>query len=340
VTDLDLTALQDWLEASLSGPRAPLSVQPVPGGASNRIFRLNYRGHDYALRLPPARRNDRSADTILRELRLLQALGHSAIPHPRLIASSDDASILGAPFALMDWIDGFSPRAPLPEEFATQYSRRRLSEELIDGLVKVSTADWRGIGLENFGKPDGFLERQANRWQGQLQRATTRELPHLAAVCDWLQVNVPAMQRAALIHGDYTFINVMFAPDPPPRLVAIVDWESATIGDPLLDLGWLLACWQEPGEMPSHASYFEWTQMPPRAAMARRYAHATGLDVETLPFYMALSLLKLAAIMEGWYSLYRSGQSTHPSHAAMEQGVPHMLARAAMFAGVDLAWLA
>ena len=209
-----------------------------------------------------------------------------------------------------------------------------MAEELIDALATISNADWRGIGLEGFGKPDNFLERQVDRWLAQLERSRNRALQHLDDLCVWLRSATPAMQRSALIHGDYQFINVMFAHDPEPRLAAVVDWESATIGDPLLDLGWVLAGWQEAGEAETHATYIDWRAFPPRAAMAARYAEQTGLDVSNLPFYMALALFKLAVIMEGWYFRFLNGQTNHPAHKAMETAVPGMLARAAHFAQI------
>jgi aminoglycoside phosphotransferase (APT) family kinase protein len=269
-----------------------------------------------------------------RELTLLKALGRTAIPHPRLVAAAEDDTVIGVPFALMEWVDGFTPRDPLPDGFATVGNARRLAEALIDGLAMISNLDWQAAGLDGFGKPDNFLERQVGRWLSQLERSRSRDLAHLDRLCEWLRVNTPAMQRTALIHGDYQFVNVMFAPEPPPRLAAIVDWESATIGDPLLDLGWVLAGWQDPGEAQTHASYINWSRFPPRAELAARYAEKTGLDVSSLPFYMALALFKLAVIMEGWYFRTLNGQSDHPSHKEMEFVVPGMLARAARFAGI------
>ena len=331
---IDCTALGAWLDGLLPGPAAAVSATKIKGGASNIIYRIERAGKTYALRRPPTVKNDPTSNNMRRELLLLKALGKSDIPHPRLVAAGEDDSIIGVPFALMEWVDGFSPQAPFPEGFSTETAKRALAEELIDGLATVSNTDWQGIGLQGFGKPENFLERQVDRWLGQLERARTRELAYLDALCAWLREHTPAMQRTALIHGDYQFINVMFAPALPPRLAAIVDWESATIVDPLLDLGWVLAGWQDAGESGTHATYVDWAGFPPRAEMAARYAAKTGLDISNLNFYMALALFKLAVIMEGWYARYLSGQSTHPSHKAMETGVPLMLSRAAGFAGL------
>lgn len=331
---LDSEKLGAWLDGVLPGPATPLTVTKIKGGASNIIYRVERGGHTYALRRPPVVKNDPTSNNMRRELTLLQALAKSDIPHARLVVAGEDDSVIGVPFALMEWVDGFSPQVPFPAGFSMPETKLALAEELIDGLATVSNTDWQGIGLEGFGKPEKFLERQVDRWLSQLERARTRDLPHLEALCAWLRVHTPVTQRTALIHGDYQFINVMFAPSLPPKLAAIVDWESATIGDPLLDLGWVLAGWQDAGETGTHATYVAWDNFPPRAEMAARYATKTGLDVSQLNFYMALALFKLAVIMEGWYARFLSGQSTHPSHKAMETVVPVMLARAAGFAAI------
>jgi aminoglycoside phosphotransferase (APT) family kinase protein len=309
-----------------------ITADPVHGGASHRLYRITRGEAAYALRMPAQHRNDPTSHTLQREIRLLAALRGAGIPHAKLVAHESSDELLGAPFLLVDWIDGFTPRAPLPPDCETPFRRRTIAESMIDALTQISNVDWRAIGLDGFGKPDGFLDRQVDRWLGQLQRAQLRPLPHVDDLCGWMLANKPKTQRAALIHGDYTFLNVICHRHGPPEVAAVVDWESATLGDPLLDLGGLLACWEEADESPSHATYFDWHAMPPRLEMAERYARATGLDVTHLRFYMVLALFKFAVIMEGWYSLYVAGRTSLATHAAMETGVPGLLERAAMFA--------
>ncbi|MCP1472390.1 aminoglycoside phosphotransferase (APT) family kinase protein [Sphingobium sp. OAS761] len=263
---------------------------------------------------------------------LLEALGASAIPHARLIAKDEDGAVLGAPFILSEWIDGFSPKAPLAPGFRGADSAQALAWNMTDALATIASEDYQRLGLDGFGKPVGFLERQVDRWLMQLERAQSRSLDGLEELCCALRDARPQTQRTALIHGDFQFINVMFAPDAPPRLAAVIDWETATIGDPLLDLGWMLAGWQEKGEPPTHASYMDWTDMPSRAAVSERYANATGLDVSGINYYIALALFKLATIMEGWYFQYVNGRSTLPAHGMMETMVPDMIRRARGFA--------
>lgn len=331
---LDVAALSAWLDATLPDATGEAVVDQIEGGASNLIYKVERNGKCYALRRPPVVKNDPTSNNMRRELTLLKALGRSDIAHPRLVAACEDESVIGVPFALMEWVDGFTPKGTLPPGFETPTANRKMAEELIDALAKVSNADWKAMGLEGFGKPDNFLERQVDRWLSQLERARSRDLAHLDEVCTWLRAHTPRMQRASLMHGDYQFINVMFGRNLPPRLAAIVDWESATIGDPLLDLGWVLAGWHEEGEIDTHATYIDWRSFPPRVEMAERYAAKTALDVSALPFYMTLALFKLAVIMEGWYLRHLKGESKVEGHKAMETAVPGMLKRAAWFAHI------
>lgn len=327
-----VTSLMHWLDAQIGGQSVSVSVERISGGASNLTFRVRRGDVSFALRHPTAIRNDSTADTFHREVTLLEALGKSAIPHAKLVGHDGVGQILGTPFILTEWIEGFSPKAPLPEGFASPAAAQALAWNLTDALAVIANQDFNALGLAGFGKPEGFLERQVNRWLSQLERAHSRELDGIDELCSALRTDRPRSQRVSLIHGDYQFINVMYSNEPPPRLAAIIDWETATIGDPLLDLGWMLAGWQEPGEAPTHASYMDWTGMPSRTSVAERYSDATGLDVSDINYYIALALFKLAAIMEGWYFQYINGRSNVAGHAQMETMVPQMILRALGFA--------
>jgi len=326
-----LESLSNWLDGHVGGAPTLVAVEPISGGASNQTYRVRRGDASFALRHPSTFRNDTTADTLRREARLLEALANSAIPHARLVGQDVEGQALGMPFILTEWIDGFSPKAPLPAGFTITDSAAELAWGLADALATIGNEDYEALGLAGFGKPEGFLERQVSRWLSQLERARTRDLEGIDELCDALRTSPPQTQRTTLIHGDYQFINVMFAPAPPPRLAAVIDWETATIGDPLLDLGWMLAGWQEPGEAPTHASYMDWTGIPSRADVARRYASATGLDVSDINFYIALALFKLTAIMEGWYLQYVNGRSRLAAHAGLETMVPQMVSRALGF---------
>ncbi len=329
---IDAVRLTQWLDATLPGPGAPAIFTQVEGGASHLIYRVERGGQTFALRRPAAVQDEPTSNTFRRELRLLAALSKSAIPHARLIAACEDTGLIGVPFALLRWMDGFALRDPRPEGFDTQEAARSMAEELIDGLVAINIANWQAMGLEGFGAPEDFLARQVDQSLAQLERARSRDLPNLERLSEWLRANPPATQRVTLIHGNYQFKNVMFARAQPPRLQAIMDWESATIGDPLLDLGLALAGWQEEGEPPSHASTTDWRAFPPRKEMALRYAQRTSLRVTDLNYYMALALFKLAATTEDGYFRTIDRQSTQPADKDVETAVPLMLAKACRFA--------
>jgi aminoglycoside phosphotransferase (APT) family kinase protein len=214
-----------------------------------------------------------------------------------------------------------------------------VGEAAIDALVALHGVDWRAAGLDDFGRPEGFLERQVGRWRGHFERHRVRELPDFDRVAAWLDANPPAPQEPALIHGDFHLDNCLFATRPPARVAAIVDWEIATIGDPLLDLGLLLGFWGN--ERPDRPA-MPWVQAltrvpgaPSRADLAARYATATGRSVDALPWYMALAFWKLAAIIEGAYAQYLEGKLDSDYARGLGTNVPALLAEAAAFAALD-----
>jgi len=328
-------ALAGLLDELLGGGHVDIDVETISGGTSNLTYRVRRGDQSFALRMPTTHRNDATANTTQREITLLTALRSSQIPHARLIATESGSDAIGTPFIVTDWIDGFSPKAPLAPAFTGVEAAQGLAWSLTDALATIGNEDYLALGLEGFGKPTGFLERQVDRWLSQFERAHSRKLDGLDELSSALREARPQMQRVSLIHGDYQFINVMFAPNAPPRLAAVIDWETSTIGDPLLDLGWMLSGWQEAGEPPTHASYMDWTSMPTRSAVADRYAAATGLDVRRINYYVALALFKLAAIMESWYFQYVNGRSKADAHARMETMVPDMIRRGLLFASAD-----
>ncbi|HET9728127.1 MAG TPA: phosphotransferase family protein, partial [Acidimicrobiia bacterium] len=212
---------------------------------------------------------------------------------------------------------------------------RACAYALIDALAGIHAFDWRAGGLEDFGKPDGYLERQVPRWLAQLERYKTRAIPEVEEAGEWLLAHTPAMQPPTVIHGDYKLDNVMFAPRLPVELVAVVDWEQSTIGDPLVDLGWVLGLWPDPGETASLAGSSPFgrdADAPTRAELTDRYANTTGRDLSQLSFYCVLGLFKLACVMEGSYARFRAGTSDDPFFAALEVGVPALARRALEFA--------
>ncbi len=335
---LDVDALSAWLGDRLGDPAQPLASEPLGTdlGMGNALFELRRGDQVWVLRRPPAVLNDKSASNMTREFRILTALDGSAVPHPTARVLCEDAEVIGAPFLIMDKIVGFTPGFVLPEPFASNPEHRRgIAEAYVDALVDLvdlAEVDWRARGLADLGRPDGFLERQVARWLAQLDRYRVRDLPELEFVTGWLERNRPAMGPPAIIHGDYSPFNVMVAPDLPPRLAAVIDWDTGTIGDPLLDIGHLLARWTEPGEAPVLQEQAGGVEgYPSRAELAARYAERSGRDVSALPYYQCLALFKLAVILEGTYA--RKHAAGVPDSAnMMAELVPRLTRSAAAFA--------
>jgi len=318
-------------------PAAPIEVQRITTGHSNEVFRIRRGDSTFVLRRPPRTPLSPTAHDMAREFRLLRAFfGRAAVPVPEPIACCVDLDVLGVPFYLMAAIDGVVVREALPAPLMGDAGApRACADALIDALAGIHAFDWRAGGLADFGKPEGYLERQVPRWLGQLERYATRPLPDVDAAGAWLQAHTPAMQPPAVIHGDYKLDNVMFAPRLPVELVAVVDWEQSTIGDPLVDVGWVIGLWIEPGERAklAGASPFEAdADVPTRRELVARYADATGRDVTNLAFYCVLALFKLACVMEGSFARFRAGTSDDAYFAALESGVPALARRALEFA--------
>ncbi|WP_433598283.1 phosphotransferase family protein [Nocardia sp. CA-135953] len=333
-----IAALRRWLTGRL--PVADdLVVGRVSTGHSNEMFRLRTGSHTWLLRRPPRVRAAAGAHDMAREFRLLSALEHTDVPHAQPLALCEDPDVIGAPFLIQSFVTGFPPTLPLPQPFTDDVEvRRELAFGLVEALARVAAVDWRAVGLEGFGRPDCFLDRQVDRWLSQLAKYRTRDLPWLDELADWLRANRPAHSPVGLIHGDYTWSNVMFAPDRPGRVAAIVDWELATIGDPLIDIGWLLGLWLEEGEeahgRDQRSLFCRLPGNPTRLELLARYREVSPLPVERIDYYQVLALFKLSCIIEGSWYRYQSGKSDDPAHATFERRVPALLARAARIAGL------
>jgi len=307
---LDVAALDAWIGDRLPGAGEPLGVERMGLGVGmgNALFVVRRGPHSWVLRRPPAVRNHPSAANTEREWRILEALDGTPVPHPTPRLYCDDPSVVGATFLIMDLVHGFCPGTGVPDWIAMdQAAAHELGMAYVDGLIALSGVDWRAAGLESLGKPEGFLERQVARWVAQLEGYRVRELPEEGYLRRWLEANRPPMSPAAIMHGDYSPFNVMAANDRPMRLAAIIDWDTGTIGDPLLDFGHLLARWVEPGEEAPIPRGSSLPGYPTRAEMAARYAAGTGRDLSALAYYEALSLFKLGVILEGTYARGRKG---------------------------------
>lgn len=310
---VDVPNLTAWLDKNVpSLGAAPLQVEFLHGGTSNVILLLNRGGETLVLRRPPVNPPPGSAKAIEREGQLLSALGQTRVPHPRVYGVCNDPAVIGGSFYVMEKVDGWAPdletrvthfRAP----FASGKLKADLAYAMVDGLIALANVDYKAISLEGFGKPEGFLARQVDRWQNQLEGYKTtyknyqgRDIPGLAYAAQWLRDNMPEQSAAGILHGDYGFPNVMFCHDQPARLAAMIDWELSTIGDPLMDLGWYLNAFRDerdPDRLPQ-STYFDAANFPTRQELAAHYAKGTGRSVANLDYYMVLALYKGACICE------------------------------------------
>jgi aminoglycoside phosphotransferase (APT) family kinase protein len=306
---VDLGRLAEWMDSE-GLPSGPLTeVEALAGGTQNILLRFERGGERYVLRRPPVNKRDNSDETMRRESRVLAALAGSDVPHPRLIAACGDVDVLGAAFYLMESIDGVNPTLGLPPSYLADAAwRRRLGLAMAEGAAAVGAIDHVGAGLGDLGRPEGYLERQVARWQRQLASYTQLDgyagpdIPGVDQVAAWLDQNRPASWRPGLIHGDYHLANVLVALDRP-GLAAIVDWELTTIGDPLIDLGWLLATWvDDDGVTAGAAPVTPWEGFPSAAELVTRYAERSDRDLSAIGWYEVLACYKLGIILEGTHA--------------------------------------
>lgn len=326
---VDAARLGAYLDEQLGGHEAT-AVEKHVAGFSNETFYVERGGLRYVLRRPPRGPILPTAHDVEREYRFLDAVRNTPVRAPRPLLLCTDTAVIGAPYYLMERTDGVVIRAELPAHLQSEDERRRIGEEMIDALAELHAVDWQSVGLK--GRPDGYIDRQLYRWQSQadLTLGKVRDLPRLQAVGDWLRAHKPESPPATIVHGDFKLDNVMFAADAPARLVAIFDWEMATVGDPLADLGYLMHTWGTP---PGHVEgdplpVSALPGFPSREAMARRYADRTGREMRDFDFYHVLALWKLAIILEGLYVHYKEGTASNPAAADFEIRVPHLIERA------------
>jgi len=336
-SELDHERLGRWMdEHGVAGEGGTLTSRFITGGASNELFELTRGDHLMALRRPPAVVPKGRNETMLREYRLLAALAGTDVPHARAIAGCDDPSVIGGCFYLMEFVDGWSPiqeGTTWPAPFDTDLvARRGLAFELVDGIAKLSRVDWRGRGLEGFGHPDGFHERQVDRWLAHLHAFEFRPIPGIDEAAAWLRAHKPRTYVPGIMHGDYQFANVMYRNGAPARLAAIVDWEMATVGDPLLDLGWVINGWPDEAATESGQgtmSYVDYTGMPSSAELLDHYQRESGRPVDEIDYYVILARFKLAIVLEGGYARVVRGEADNPKMQLFGDVVLDMASRAA-----------
>jgi len=301
------------------GASASLTVTPLAGGGSCEAFAIDRGAARWVLRRAPRHVNVSSAHDVLREYKILDAIKDEPVAIARPIISCDDPEVFGAPFFVMEHIDGSPVLAHVPEQWAaTPEAHGRALEELIDALVAIHAVDWRACGLEDLAHDGDYLSHQIPRWLAQLASYDGRELPLAVRIAAWLDAHRPPDQPSALFHGDYKLDNVLFAPESPPRLAAVVDWEMAGIGDPLVDVAWALIFHPGPeGTIPLGVSKdpkFAVESLPDRRELVDRYARASSRDTSAIGWYDVFARWKLAIALEGSYAKFLRGQSDKPLH--------------------------
>jgi aminoglycoside phosphotransferase (APT) family kinase protein len=311
----------------------PIDAVPVGEGHSNVTYLIRRDGAELVLRRPPRPPLPPSAHDVLREARLLEALEPTAARTPRVLATCAEETVIGAPFYVMAKVDGEVLLHAVPPALDAAAERRRVGEQLVDALVEIHAVDWQACGLEGYGRPTGYLERQVRRFAGLWEHNKTRELPALDRVTAWLAGHRPESGPATVVHGDYRLGNVMFAERAPAELVAVFDWELATIGDPLADVGYLAATWAQPGDEEagtvfSLGAVTMQPGFPTREELIARYEERSGRSMGEVRWYATLALWKAAVFLEGSYRRLLAGTTDDPFFALLGEGVPKLAERA------------
>ena len=324
---LELQALHRFLWPLVPDLGESLDAEVIPGGRSNLTYVVDDGRRRFVVRRPPLAHVLPTAHDMAREVRMLHALRGTDIPVPHVVAECEDASVIGAPFYVMEFIDGHVVRDQIPAAFVdSAKTRREISEALIDTMATLHALTPDSVGLGDFGRPEGFLARQVRRWWQQWEASKTRELPAIEELHLRLEATLPEQSPVGIVHGDYRLDNVMFGPRDPSRIVAVLDWEMATIGDPLCDLGLLLVYWADNAEdaaartLHGRAITVE-DGFLRRDAMLARYAASTSRDLSALDWYVALGAYKLAIIAEGIHARFLMGMTVGDGF----EGIGHMV---------------
>ncbi len=309
---VDLDRLQAFFAANVAGATGgPLQATLIAGGRSNLTYSITDGASTWVLRRPPLGHVLPTAHDMAREYRVMSALAATAVPVPRTLAMCDDLAVNGAPFYVMELVEGTIYRDGNALATLDASDARRASEALVDVLVAIHAVDYQSVGLEDFGRPEGFLERQVRRWGEQWERSKTRELPNVDELARRLRNALPDSGPPTIVHGDYRLDNTMMAKDDPGKIVAVLDWEMSTLGDPLTDLGLFLLYWGQADAqiIATGAAIGSQDGFLSRDDIVARYALASGRAVDQLDWYQILASYKLAIIVEGINARYQMGKT-------------------------------
>jgi len=309
---VDLDRLRPWFAAHVDGAvDRPLHASLISGGRSNLTYSIGDGSQEWVLRRPPLGHVLPTAHDMAREYTVLTALAGTAVPVPHTRAFCADDTVNDAPFYVMDKVDGVILRTADELAQLSDEQARRCSERLVDVLVEIHGVDYRAVGLGEFGHPDGYVERQVRRWGEQWERSKSRDVPAIEELARRLRAARPTSPAATIVHGDYRLDNTMLSADDPGRIVAVLDWEMATLGDPLTDLGLFLVYWgrDQVTFAGAHPSIRPDAGFLSRDAIAERYADASGRDISQIDFYEMLASYKLAIILEGIHARFLMGKT-------------------------------
>jgi aminoglycoside phosphotransferase (APT) family kinase protein len=324
---VDLERLRPWfVEHVDQAADAPLTAELIAGGRSNLTYGISDGTHEWVLRRPPLGHVVATAHDMGREYRVIAGLADTDVPVPRVFAFCDDADVNGAPFYIMERVDGRILRSPEDMQAITPDDARRCSNELIDVLARLHSVDYEAVGLGDFGRPDGFLARNVARWGKQWEANKTRELASIDDLAARLHAALPESGPPSIVHGDYRLDNTMLSNDDAGRVIAVLDWEMSTLGDPLTDLALFLVYWG--GEAgPAIASGQATSSVPgflTRDEIVARYAEQSGRSVEHLDFYLVFAMYKLAVILEGINARFLMGKTLGDGFDAMGEMVAQL----------------
>ena len=332
--ELDISKLEPYLRLHFPDEAGPLQVRQFRSGHSNLTYSLQLGATELVLRRPPFGSKVKSAHDMSREFRVLSKLHPVYSPAPAVVIYCDDASVIGAPFYLMEPIHGIILRSQLPPglDFPAEKAQR-LSESFVDNLIRLHHVDYAAAGLSDLGKPDGYLERQVRGWTERYYGSKTHDYPEVERISSWMQHHMPSTCAVSLIHNDYKYDNVVLDPSDVTRIVGALDWEMSTIGDSLTDLGTALAYWIDSSD-PEEIQKNRWgpTTEPgsfTRAEIVHHYAQKTGCDCSRIAFYLAFARFKLAVIVQQIYYRYQQGLTKDERFASMP-GKIQMLLRASL----------
>ena len=315
-------ALAAWVGANVEGASGPLTVTHLSGGSSNLTFRVRDDANDWVLRRPPLGRLLATANDMGREYRVQEGLGRSEVPVPATVGMCDDPDVLGVPFYLMRFVDGIVYADADAVTHLDEAQALAATDELIDVLARLHAVDFEAVGLGGLGRPEGFLQRQISRWTTQWEKSKQRELPAIEELAARLARSVPEHTDSAIVHGDYSFNNTMWSREDPAEMVAVLDWEMSTLGDPLTDLGMVAVYWGEGGEI-------MWRSRSPQPHRANpgfpdvdhliaRYEATSGRSIRDIDVYRVLAAFKLAVIVAGSLARIRATQPDQDTSSADE----------------------